>query len=57
MESYFIYGLHNIRAEIFNYENKPKDSTSIDVKVSKLQSKIGSLEAQNKLIKESGSNK
>ena len=38
-------------------KTKLKDLTSADVKVSELQSKIVILEAENKLIKESFSNK
>ena len=57
MKSYFMDELHSIRAEIVNCKNKTKDPTSVDVKVSELQSKIGILEAENKLLKESCSNK
>ena len=57
MNSYFMDELHNICAEIVSWENKTKDSTSVDVRVSELQSKIGILEAENKLLKESCSNK
>ena len=57
MKSYFMDELHSIRAEIVNCKNKTKDSTSFDVKVSEFQSKIGILEAENKLLKESCSNK
>ena len=53
MNSYFMDELHNICAEIVSWENKTKDSTSVDVRVSELQSKIGILEAENKLLKES----
>ena len=35
MKSYFMDELHSIRAEIVNCENKTKDLTSADVKVSK----------------------
>ena len=57
VKSYFMDELHNIGAEIVNCKNKTKDPTSVDVKVSELQSKIGILEAENKLLKESCSNK
>ena len=57
MKSYFMDELHSIRAEIVNCKNKTKDPTSVDVKVSELQSKIGILEAGNKLLKERCSNK
>ena len=53
MKSYFMDELHSIRAEIVNCKNKTKDPTSVDVKVSELQSKTGILEAENKLLKES----
>ena len=53
MKSYFMDELHGIRAEIVNYKNKTKDPTSVDVKVSELQSKTGILEAENILLKES----
>ena len=49
--------LHSIRAEIVNCKNKPKDPTSVDMNVSELQGEIGVLEAENKLLKESCSNK
>ena len=39
MKSYFMDELHSIRAEIVNCKNKTKDPTSVDVKVSELQSK------------------
>ena len=48
--------VHSIRAEIVNCKNKTKDPTSVDVKGSALQSKIGILEEENKLLKESCSN-
>ena len=51
MNSYFMDELHNIYAEIVSWENKTKDPTSVDVRVSELQSKIGILEAENKLLK------
>ena len=57
MKCYFIDELHSIRAEIANCKNKTKDSTSVDVNVSELQSKIGIHEAENKLLQESSSNK
>ena len=57
MKCYFIDELHIIRAEIASCKNKTKDPTSVDVNVSELQSKIGILEAENKLLKESSSNK
>ena len=57
MKSYFMDELHRIRAEIVTCKNKTKDPTSVDVKVSELQSKIGILEAENNLLKESCSNK
>ena len=57
MKSYFMDELHSIRAEIVNCKNKIKDPTSVDVKVSELQSKIGILEAENKLLKENCPNK
>ena len=44
MKSYFMDELHSIRAEIVNCKNKTKDPTSVDVKISELQSKIGILE-------------
>ena len=56
-KSYFIYELHSIHAEIVNCKNKTKNPTSVDVKVSELQSKTGILEAENKMLKESCSNK
>ena len=39
MKSYFMDELYSIRAEINNCKNKTKDPTSVDVKVSELQSK------------------
>ena len=54
MKSYFLNG---ILAEIVNCKNKTNDPTSVDVKVSELQIKIGILEAENKLLKESCTNK
>ena len=39
------------------YKKEAKDPTSVDVKVSELQSKIATLETENKLLKESCSNK
>ena len=57
MKSYFMEELHSIRAEIINSKNKTKDPTCVDVKNSELQSKIGILEAKNKLLKENCSNK
>ena len=57
MRSYFMDELHSIRAEIVTCKNKTKDPASVDVKVSELQSKIGILEAEYKLLKESSSNK
>ena len=56
MKSYFMDELHSIRAEIVNCKNKTKDP-SVDVNVSEFQSKIGILKAENKLLKESCSNK
>ena len=56
MKSYFMDELHSIRAEIVNCKNKTKDPTFVDVKVSELQDKIGILEAEYKLLKESCSN-
>ena len=53
MKSYFIVKLQSIRAEIVNCKNKTKDPTSVDVKVSELQSKIGIRDAEKKLLKES----
>ena len=50
MKSYFMDKLHNIRAEIVKWKSKTKHPTSVDVKVSELQSKIGILEAENKLL-------
>ena len=41
-----------LHAEIVNCKNKAKDPTSVDVKVSELQSKVGILEAENKLLLE-----
>ena len=49
MKSYFVDELHSIRAEIVNCKSKTKDPTTVDVKVSELQNKIGVLEAKNKL--------
>ena len=46
-----------IRAKIVSWKNKTEDPTSVHVKVSELQSEIGILEAENKLLKESCSNK
>ena len=57
MKPYFMYELHNIHAEIVNLKSKTKDPTFVDVKVSELQNKIGILEAENKLLKDSCSNK
>ena len=57
MKSYFMDEPHNICAEIVNCKTKTKDPTSVDVKVSALQSKIDILEVENKLLKESCSNK
>ena len=57
MKPYFMYELHNIHAEIVNRKSKTKDPTFVDVKVSELQNKIGILEAEKKLLKESCSNK
>ena len=57
MKSYFMDELHSICAEIVNCKNKTKDPISVDVKVNELQSKIGILEAETKLLKESCSNK
>ena len=57
MKSYFMDELQSIRAEIVNCKNKIKDPTSADVKVSEFQSKIGILEAENKLLKKSCPNK
>ena len=57
MKSYFMDELHSIRAENVNCKNKTKDPTSVDVKVSELQNKIGILEAENKLLKDSCSKK
>ena len=53
----FIDELYSIRAEIVNCKNKTKDPTSVDVKDSELQNKIGILETDNKLLQESCSNK
>ena len=38
-------------------KTKPKDLTSVDVKVSELQCKTGIIEEEKKLLKESSSNK
>ena len=57
MKSYFMDELHNIRAGIFNFKIKTKDPTSVDVKVSEVRSIIISTKAENKLLKESCSNK
>ena len=64
MKSYFMVELHSIRAKIVICKNKPKDPTSVDVKVGELQSNIDILqsnidilEAENKLFKQSCSNK
>ena len=57
MKSYFMDELHNIHAEIVSWKNKTKDPTSVDVKGSELQSKTGTREAENKMLKESYSNK
>ena len=57
MKSYFMDELHSIHAEIVNCRNKTKDPTSADVKVSELQSKLGILEGESKLLKERCSNK
>ena len=54
MKSYFMDELHEIHAETVNCKNKTKDPTSVDMKVSELQSKIGILEAENRLLKRSG---
>ena len=50
MKSYFMDKLRNIRAEIVKWKNKTKHPTSVDVKVSELQSKIGILETENILL-------
>ena len=50
MKSYFMDKLHNIRAEIVKWKNKTKHPTSVDVKVSELQSKIDILETENILL-------
>ena len=57
MKSYFMDELHSIRAGIVNCKSKTKDSNSVDVKVSEVQSIIVSTKAENKLLKESCSNK
>ena len=57
MKSYFVDELYSIRAKTVNCKNKTKDPTSVDVKASELQSKIGILETGNKVLKESCSNK
>ena len=57
MKSYFMDELRSIRTEIVNCKSKTKDPTSVDVKVSELQSKIGIFEVENKLLKENCSNK
>ena len=57
MKSYFMDELRSKRAAVINCTNKTKDPISVDVKVSELQSKIGILEAEIKLLKESCSNK
>ena len=56
-KSYFMDELHSIRVEIADCKNITKDPRFVDVKVSELESKIGILEAENKLLKESCSNK
>ena len=56
IKSYFMDELHSIHVEIVNCKNKTKDPTSVDVKVSELQSKIGIFEAENQLLEESCSN-
>ena len=56
IKSYFRDELHSIHVEIVNCKNKTKDPTSVDVKVSELQSKIGIFEAENQVRKESCSN-
>ena len=57
MKSCFMDELHSICTETVNCKNKTQDPTSVDVKVRELQSKIGILEAENKLLKESCINK
>ena len=57
MKSYFMVELHSICAEIVKCKNKTEDPTSVDVKVSELQSKIRILEVENELHKASCSNK
>ena len=57
MKSYFMDELHSIRAGIVNCKSKTKDSNSVDVKVSEVQSIIVSTKAENKLLRESCSNK
>ena len=57
MKSYFMDEFHSIHAKIVKCKNKTKDPTSVDVKVSELQNKTGILEAKNKLLKASCSNK
>ena len=56
MKSYFMDEFHGIRAEIVTCKNKTKDLDLVDVKVDKLQDKIGILQVENKLLKESCSN-
>ena len=51
VKSYFMDELHGIHAEIDNCKNNVKDPTSVDVKVSTLQSKIGILEAEKNYLK------
>ena len=42
--------LHSICAEIITCNNKAKDPASVDLEVNGIQSKIGILEAENKLL-------
>ena len=57
MKSSFMDELHSIRAEIVNCKNKTKDPIFVDVQVSEVQTKVGIVEAENKLLEESCSNK
>ena len=50
MKLYFMEKLHNICTEIVSCKNKTKNLASADVEISKLESKIGTAEMENKLL-------
>ena len=51
MKSYFMNESHSIHAKIDKCRNNAKVSTSVNVKVSTLQSKISILEAEKNYLK------